>query len=111
VADIDMLVAEPSLMILPRLNLVRKTPVVIVMTVAILASPVITILAPSLHTRQASGVFRTLTVPTLNTTTNAVQNDLYIDSYVVFYHPINIPPADRNSTQSRRWLRYHHGKL
>ncbi|KAJ7241687.1 hypothetical protein B0H12DRAFT_1236931 [Mycena haematopus] len=83
-ADLDVLVSGASLMTLPRLNLILQTPTVIAMTIAILASPIITILAPSLNTRQASIAFRTLTVPTLNTTTDAVQNDVYlsvVDTY------------------------------
>ncbi|KAJ7446104.1 hypothetical protein FB451DRAFT_1292179 [Mycena latifolia] len=80
-ADIDALVGPPSLMILPRLNLILQTPGVIVMTVIILASPLITILAPALNTRQASVVSRTLSVPTLNTTTDGVLNDIYLASF------------------------------
>ncbi|KAF7363133.1 hypothetical protein MVEN_00665800 [Mycena venus] len=76
--DIDALVGEPSLMILYRRNLFLKMPLLIIMTVAILASPVITILTPSLNTRQVSALIRTLTVPTLNTTTDALLNDVYL---------------------------------
>ncbi|KAJ7241684.1 hypothetical protein B0H12DRAFT_1221488 [Mycena haematopus] len=77
-ADIDVLFSGASLMALPRLNLILQTPTIIAMTIAILASPIITILAPSLNTRQASTAIRTLTVPTLNTTTDAVQNDVFL---------------------------------
>ncbi|KAJ7894517.1 hypothetical protein B0H14DRAFT_2683449 [Mycena olivaceomarginata] len=52
----------------------RRQPV----TLAILASPVITILTPSLNTRQVSALTRSLTVPTLNTTTDALLNDIYL---------------------------------
>ncbi|KAJ7899259.1 hypothetical protein B0H14DRAFT_2674205 [Mycena olivaceomarginata] len=76
--DIDALVGEPSLMILYRRNLFLKMPLIIIMTVAILASPVITILTPSLNTRQVSALTRSLTVPTLNTTTDALLNDIYL---------------------------------
>ncbi|KAJ6484470.1 hypothetical protein C8R47DRAFT_1131480 [Mycena vitilis] len=48
------------------------------MTVAILASPIITILAPSLNSSSVNTMIRTLAVPTLNTTTDAVQNDVYL---------------------------------
>ncbi|KAK7038377.1 hypothetical protein R3P38DRAFT_2516229 [Favolaschia claudopus] len=76
-SDIDVLVGEPSLETLYRRNLLLKMPLIITMTVAILASPVITILAPSLNTRQVAPDSSTLTVPTLNTTTDAVLNDFY----------------------------------
>ncbi|KAK7042537.1 hypothetical protein R3P38DRAFT_319754 [Favolaschia claudopus] len=79
-ADLDALVGAPSLMTLPRLNLILQTPTIIAMTAAILASPIITILAPSLNTHQASATVRTLVVPTLNTTTDAIQNDVYLSS-------------------------------
>ncbi|KAJ7887043.1 hypothetical protein B0H14DRAFT_3430888 [Mycena olivaceomarginata] len=78
VTYIDALVGEPSLMILYRRNIFLEMPLIIIMTVAILASPVITILTPSLNTRQISAVSRTLTVPTLNTTTDALLNDIYL---------------------------------
>ncbi|KAJ6464030.1 hypothetical protein C8R45DRAFT_1220122 [Mycena sanguinolenta] len=78
VADMDVLFGAPSLMNLRRLNLVLQTPIIMAMTVAILAAPIITILAPSLNTHQASTAVRTLTVPTLNTTTDAVQNDVLL---------------------------------
>ncbi|KAJ7187903.1 hypothetical protein C8R46DRAFT_1241307 [Mycena filopes] len=73
----------PALTALPRPNIVSRMPLIVVMTSAILASPIITILAPSLNTHQASGTINTLTIPTLNTTTDAVQNDFYLatDSY------------------------------
>ncbi|KAF7366802.1 hypothetical protein MSAN_00938500 [Mycena sanguinolenta] len=77
-ADLDVLFGAPSLMNLRRLNLVLQTPTIMAMTVAILAAPIITILAPSLKTHQASTAIRTLTVPTLNTTTDAVQNDIIL---------------------------------
>ncbi|KAJ6464022.1 hypothetical protein C8R45DRAFT_1175287 [Mycena sanguinolenta] len=77
-ADMDVLFSGPSLMTFSRLNLVLQTPAIITMTIAILASPIITILAPSLSTREASTAIRTLTVPTLNTTTDAVQNDVFL---------------------------------
>ncbi|KAJ7618951.1 hypothetical protein B0H17DRAFT_1340876 [Mycena rosella] len=80
-ADIDVLVGPPSLMIFQRVNLIMQTPTIIVMTTVILASPLITILAPSLHTQQAPAVSRTLTVPTLNITTGETLNDLYISSF------------------------------
>ncbi|KAF7366796.1 hypothetical protein MSAN_00937900 [Mycena sanguinolenta] len=83
-ADMDVLFGGPSLMTFSRLNLVLQTPAIMAMTIAILASPIITILAPSLNTREESSAIRTLTVPTLNTTTDAVQNDFYLtetDSY------------------------------
>ncbi|KAJ7703989.1 hypothetical protein B0H17DRAFT_1040310 [Mycena rosella] len=80
-AEIDILVGPPSLMILQRLNLIIKAPIIIAMTTAILASPLITILAPSLNTRQASVVSRTLSVPTLNTTTDAALDDIYASSF------------------------------
>ena len=78
----DVLLSGPSLMTFSRLNLLLQTPAIITMTIAILASPIITILAPSLKTREASTAIRTLTVPTLNTTTDAVQNDLYLSEFV-----------------------------
>ncbi|KAJ7122520.1 hypothetical protein C8R43DRAFT_1241247 [Mycena crocata] len=77
-SDIDALVGEPSLMTLHRRNLILKMPLVIIMTIAILASPVITILAPSLNTQRAPPVSRTLAVPTLNTTTDAILDDMYL---------------------------------
>ncbi|KAJ7704020.1 hypothetical protein B0H17DRAFT_1193942 [Mycena rosella] len=80
-ADMDVLVGPPSLMILQRPNLITKTPVIIAITAVILASPLVTILAPSLHTRQAPPVSRTLSVPTLNTTTDAPLNDIYAQSW------------------------------
>lgn len=63
---------------LPRPSLILKTPGLMAMSLAMLGSPVITIFAPSLKTQQASTVIRSLTVPTLNTTTDAVQNDVYL---------------------------------
>ncbi|KAJ6554177.1 hypothetical protein B0H19DRAFT_1262568 [Mycena capillaripes] len=76
--DIDALVGEPSLITLCRRNLFIKMPLLIFTTMVILASPVITILAPSLNTQQVSAVSRSLTVPTLNTTTDAILNDIYL---------------------------------
>ncbi|KAJ6522581.1 hypothetical protein B0H19DRAFT_1345957 [Mycena capillaripes] len=82
--DIDALVGEPSLMILYRRNLFLKMPLIILMTLAILASPVITILAPSLNTQKVSAVSRALIVPNLNTTTDAVMDDVYLRQIVQY---------------------------
>ncbi|KAF7349010.1 hypothetical protein MVEN_01422100 [Mycena venus] len=63
-------------MTLPRANLIFQAPVVLVITSIILASPLITIFAPSLTTRQASAVNRALTVPTLNLSTDGWFEDI-----------------------------------
>ncbi|KAJ7875123.1 hypothetical protein B0H14DRAFT_3130829 [Mycena olivaceomarginata] len=76
--DLDALVGEPSPMVLHRRNLIFQMPLVIFVTIAILASPLITILAPSLNTRQAFSGPRILRVPTLNTTTDGILNDIYL---------------------------------
>ncbi|KAJ7099799.1 hypothetical protein C8R44DRAFT_354667 [Mycena epipterygia] len=91
--DIDVLVGEPSLMTLPRRHLILEMPLVIFMTAAILASPLITILTPSLNTRQASSSSRTLTVPTLNTTTDAILNDVYLAYGIVPTHSFILADA------------------
>ncbi|KAJ7122297.1 hypothetical protein C8R44DRAFT_981472 [Mycena epipterygia] len=77
-ADIDRIVGEPSLLTLPRLNLIFQAPAALLITALILASPLITVFAPSLTVRPAAAFNRTLTVPTLNLTTDAVLDDIFI---------------------------------
>ncbi|KAF8194850.1 hypothetical protein K438DRAFT_809531 [Mycena galopus ATCC 62051] len=62
-------------MSLPRVNLIFQAPLALAIIIAILASPLITVFAPSLTARPAGPVSRTLQVPTLNLTTDAVLND------------------------------------
>ncbi|KAJ6578271.1 hypothetical protein B0H19DRAFT_577421 [Mycena capillaripes] len=83
-ADIDRLVGEPSLFTLPRINLIFQTPASLLITGAILASPLITVFAPSLTVIQPSATNRTLTVPTLNLSTDAWFDDIVLntDNYV-----------------------------
>ncbi|KAF7333322.1 hypothetical protein MVEN_02347200 [Mycena venus] len=73
--DLNALLSEPSLKTLPRINLIFQAPLALAIIVTILASPLITVFAPSLTARQADGVTRTLTVPTLNLTTDGVLGD------------------------------------
>ncbi|KAJ7029243.1 hypothetical protein C8F04DRAFT_1117058 [Mycena alexandri] len=77
-ADINAVLSEPSIMTLPRRNLIFQAPGILAITAAILVSPLITIFAPSLTVRQAPSVTRILTVPTLNLTTDAQLNDFSV---------------------------------
>jgi hypothetical protein len=72
VADLDALLRDASIMTLPRLNL---PPLVLAITAAILAAPLITVFAPSLSTRQGDAVSRALNIPTLNLSTDALIGD------------------------------------
>ncbi|KAJ7765484.1 hypothetical protein DFH07DRAFT_810749 [Mycena maculata] len=76
--DINALLSGPGFMTLPRLNLLFQAPAILAITFAILVSSLITIFAPSLTVRQASAVVRTLAVPTLNLTTDAVLDDFSV---------------------------------
>ncbi|KAJ7438161.1 hypothetical protein FB451DRAFT_1304183 [Mycena latifolia] len=78
-ADIDCLVAGPSLVMLPRINLIYQAPATLAITVIILASPLLTVFAPSLTVRQASAVNRTITVPTLDLASDAWLDDMILD--------------------------------
>ncbi|KAJ7446674.1 hypothetical protein FB451DRAFT_1536862 [Mycena latifolia] len=76
--DINALLNGPSIMTLPRLNLLFQAPASLAISAIILATPLITIFAPSLTVRQDGAVARTLTVPTLNLTTDAVLQDFSV---------------------------------
>lgn len=75
VTDINALLSEPSMMTLPRTNLIFQAPMTLLIVVAILVSPLIPIFAPSLTVRRADAVTLTLTVPTLDLTTDRVLDD------------------------------------
>ncbi|KAF7326745.1 hypothetical protein MVEN_02593500 [Mycena venus] len=79
-ADIDQLVGEPSLMMLLRTNLIFKTPASLLIATLVLASPLITVFAPSLSVVQAAAGERTLTVPTLNLSTDAWFDDIILNT-------------------------------
>lgn len=81
VSDLNALLSAPSVMTLPRVNLIFQAPLVLVIIAAILASPLITIFAPSLTARQADAISRILTVPTLNLTTDGLLED-FTEEYV-----------------------------
>ncbi|KAJ6578168.1 hypothetical protein B0H19DRAFT_1371122 [Mycena capillaripes] len=74
-ADINALMGSPSMLTLPRVNLIFQAPITLAIIIAILASPLITVFAPSLSVRRADAVTRTLTVPTLDLTTDRVLDD------------------------------------
>ncbi|KAJ6482004.1 hypothetical protein C8R45DRAFT_1003721 [Mycena sanguinolenta] len=73
--DINALLSGPSIMTLPRTNILFQAPATLAITLAILVSSLITIFAPSLTVRQAASVVRILTVPTIDLTTDAVLDD------------------------------------
>ncbi|KAF8153604.1 hypothetical protein K438DRAFT_2078599 [Mycena galopus ATCC 62051] len=74
-ADLDALLQEASIMTLPRINLAFKAPLVFVITVAILAAPLITVFAPSLSARQGNAISRNITIPTLDLSTDRIIGD------------------------------------
>ncbi|KAF8196804.1 hypothetical protein K438DRAFT_1825574 [Mycena galopus ATCC 62051] len=76
--DINALLSDPSIMTLPRANILFQAPATLAITLVILISSLITIFAPSLTVRQAASVVRTLTVPTLDLTTDAVLDDFSV---------------------------------
>ncbi|KAF7318754.1 hypothetical protein HMN09_00387700 [Mycena chlorophos] len=76
--DIDALLGTPSFVYFVHPRFLRKIPVVLGMWLVILASPLITVLAPSLSTTQSPTTTVMITVPTLNTTTDAVLNDVFL---------------------------------
>jgi hypothetical protein len=78
VGDINALLKEPSIMTLPRLNILFQAPASLAITAAILISSLITIFAPSLTVRQGSAEIRTIAVPTLNMTTDALLGDFSV---------------------------------
>ncbi|KAJ7702773.1 hypothetical protein B0H17DRAFT_1042976 [Mycena rosella] len=82
-ADIDHLLGGPSIMMFPRLNLLFQAPATLAITATILASSLITVFAPSLTVRQATAINRSITVPTLELSTDAWLDDMNIqqDSY------------------------------
>lgn len=65
-------------MTLPRLNILFQAPASLAITAAILISSLITIFAPSLTVRQGSAEIRTIAVPTLNMTTDALLGDFSV---------------------------------
>ncbi|KAF7290229.1 hypothetical protein MIND_01336500 [Mycena indigotica] len=73
--DVDALLGSPSPFAIPRI--LTRTPLMVIMWVALLGSSAITILAPSLSTTTAPTAPMTLTVPTLNTTTDAIMTDIF----------------------------------
>ncbi|KAF8171185.1 hypothetical protein K438DRAFT_1982175 [Mycena galopus ATCC 62051] len=77
--DINALLSGPSIMTLPRINILFQAPSTLAITLAILISSLITIFAPSLTVHQAASVLRTLTVPTLDLTTDAVLDDFSVE--------------------------------
>ncbi|KAJ7448915.1 hypothetical protein FB451DRAFT_1411041 [Mycena latifolia] len=82
-ADIDCLVGLPSIVTRPRIGLIWKAPATLMIATIILASPVISVFAPSLSVRQASSATRSLSVPTLNLITDGWFDDIALvgDSY------------------------------
>jgi hypothetical protein len=66
----------PSLLTIPRMNLIIQAPTTLAIMAVILASPLITVFAPSLSVRPANVATRTLTVPTLDLTTDRVLDDI-----------------------------------
>ncbi|KAJ6507574.1 hypothetical protein DFH09DRAFT_1374954 [Mycena vulgaris] len=74
-SDLDVLLSNPSLMTLPRVNLIFQAPLALSITIAILAAPLITVFAPSLTARSGDAIDRTLIVPTLNLTTDGLLGD------------------------------------
>ncbi|KAJ7131493.1 hypothetical protein C8R43DRAFT_956994 [Mycena crocata] len=85
-ADIDALLSEPSMTTLARTNLIFQAPMTLIIIVAILVSPLITVFAPSLTVRRADAVSRTLTVPTLDLTTDQVLDDFVEQTF--HYGPV-----------------------
>ncbi|KAJ7832927.1 hypothetical protein B0H13DRAFT_2111782 [Mycena leptocephala] len=79
--DINALLKEPSIMTLPRLNILFQAPASLAITAAILISSLITIFAPSLTVRQGSAEIRTIAVPTLNMTTDALLGDFSVQHF------------------------------
>ncbi|KAF7364222.1 hypothetical protein MSAN_01081800 [Mycena sanguinolenta] len=79
--DINALLSGPSIMTLPRTNILFQAPATLAITLAILISSLITIFAPSLTVHQAASVLRTLTVPTLDLKTDAVLDDFSVEFY------------------------------
>ncbi|KAF8142725.1 hypothetical protein K438DRAFT_2111765 [Mycena galopus ATCC 62051] len=75
-ADLNALMDTPSLLTLPRMNLVIQAPMTLAIMAVILASPLITVFAPSLSVRTAKASTQTLTVPTLDLTTDRVLDDI-----------------------------------
>lgn len=65
-------------MTLPRLNILFQAPASLAITAAILISSLITIFAPSLTVRQGPAEIRTIAVPTLNMTTDALLGDFSV---------------------------------
>ncbi|KAJ7443116.1 hypothetical protein FB451DRAFT_1437753 [Mycena latifolia] len=85
-SDVDALLRSPSFMTLPRTNLIFQAPLPLTIIIAILASPLITVFAPSLTARQAGDIGRTLTVPTLNLTTDGLLGDFTEENF--HYGPV-----------------------
>ncbi|KAJ7706616.1 hypothetical protein B0H16DRAFT_1746837 [Mycena metata] len=86
-SDIDHLVGEPSLMTLLRMNLLFQAPATLVITSIILASPLITIFAPSLTVRQASAATRSLAVPNVNLSTDGWFDDVILSGGSAYAGP------------------------
>ncbi|KAJ6511710.1 hypothetical protein DFH09DRAFT_1374384 [Mycena vulgaris] len=74
-ADIDALLSAPSMMTLPRTNLIFQAPLTLFIVISILVSPLITVFAPSLSVRRADPISQTITVPTLDLATDRVLHD------------------------------------
>ncbi|KAJ6600564.1 hypothetical protein DFH09DRAFT_1070351 [Mycena vulgaris] len=74
--NIDALLSEPSMMTLPRTNLIFQAPLTLIIMISILASRLITVFAPSLSVRRAEPTTNEMiTVPTLDLATDRVLHD------------------------------------
>ncbi|KAF7300916.1 hypothetical protein MKEN_01318300 [Mycena kentingensis (nom. inval.)] len=84
VKQLDVLLAAPELTAIwnvPRHGLGVAVPAVAALWIILLAAPLITILAPSLATQRSPTSFQRLAVPTLNTSTDAVLDDIYVTAF------------------------------
>ncbi|KAJ7450188.1 hypothetical protein FB451DRAFT_1566686 [Mycena latifolia] len=86
-ADIDAFLSGPSIMTLPRTNLIFQAPATLAIIITILVSPLITVFAPSLSVRRADAGTQTLTVPTLDLSTDKVLGD-FIEQ-ALHYGPVS----------------------
>ncbi|KAJ7703653.1 hypothetical protein B0H17DRAFT_1127267 [Mycena rosella] len=76
VDNIDALLSEPSMMTLPRANLIFQAPLTLFIIPYILASPLITVFSPSLSVRRANPTTNEMiTVPKLDLATDKVLHD------------------------------------
>ncbi|KAJ7703544.1 hypothetical protein B0H17DRAFT_1231351 [Mycena rosella] len=103
VDNIDAL-SEPSMMTLPRPNLIFQAPLVLFIIVSILASPLITVFAPSSSVRCANPTTNEMiTIPKLDLATNGVLHDFTEQCAPMLYafHPLLIKYTDWQSAPLR----------